>query len=144
MRRTFCFTGSANRNIFHGNSLALYSSYSTSHSLLLRSSLQSYQSIRYFSYKIPSPTDFDKNSNQNNLNNPNNQNNPDNPDKEPKKSLWNKIKHEASHYWDGSKKLAKNVKVSSQLAKRMIQKNGTLNWREERLLSGMNKLFQSH
>lgn len=36
-----------------------------------------------------------------------------------KMTLWQKIKHEAVHYWDGTKLLATEVKISSKLAIRM-------------------------
>ncbi|KAF2858341.1 LETM1-domain-containing protein, partial [Piedraia hortae CBS 480.64] len=36
-----------------------------------------------------------------------------------KKTLWQKIKHEAQHYWDGTKLLATEVRISSRLALKM-------------------------
>ncbi|EGP87300.1 uncharacterized protein MYCGRDRAFT_100323 [Zymoseptoria tritici IPO323] len=36
-----------------------------------------------------------------------------------KKTLWQKVKHEAQHYWDGTKLLATEVKISSRLALKM-------------------------
>ncbi|KXS98977.1 hypothetical protein AC578_4996 [Pseudocercospora eumusae] len=36
-----------------------------------------------------------------------------------KMTLWQKIKHEAQHYWDGTKLLATEVKISSRLALKM-------------------------
>jgi LETM1 and EF-hand domain-containing protein 1 len=36
-----------------------------------------------------------------------------------KKTLWQKIKHEAQHYWDGTKLLVVEVKISSKLALKM-------------------------
>ncbi|CCH42209.1 hypothetical protein BN7_1753 [Wickerhamomyces ciferrii] len=33
----------------------------------------------------------------------------------PKKSLWEKIKHEANHYWDGTKLLGLETKISTKL-----------------------------
>ena len=40
--------------------------------------------------------------------------------KEGKKlTLWQKVKHEVSHYWDGTKLLATEVKISSRLALKM-------------------------
>ncbi|KAF1975649.1 LETM1-domain-containing protein [Bimuria novae-zelandiae CBS 107.79] len=41
-------------------------------------------------------------------------------DEEKKKlTLWQKVKHEASHYWDGTKLLATEVRISSKLALKM-------------------------
>lgn len=34
---------------------------------------------------------------------------------EKKKSLWEKVKHEAQHYWDGTKLLGLEIKISSKL-----------------------------
>ena len=40
--------------------------------------------------------------------------------KEPKKlALWEKVKHEAHHYWDGTKLLATEVRISTKLAVKM-------------------------
>lgn len=36
-----------------------------------------------------------------------------------KKTIWQKVKHEAQHYWDGTKLLATEVKISSRLALKM-------------------------
>ncbi|ROT39342.1 LETM1-domain-containing protein [Sodiomyces alkalinus F11] len=36
-----------------------------------------------------------------------------------KKTLWQKIKHEVQHYWDGTKLLAVEVKISTRLAVKM-------------------------
>jgi LETM1 and EF-hand domain-containing protein 1 len=36
-----------------------------------------------------------------------------------KLTLWQKVKHEANHYWDGTKLLAAEVKISSRLALKM-------------------------
>lgn len=36
-----------------------------------------------------------------------------------KKTLWQKVKHEAQHYWDGTKLLFVEVKISSKLALKM-------------------------
>jgi len=36
-----------------------------------------------------------------------------------KKTLWQKVKHEAQHYWDGTKLLVVEVKISSKLALKM-------------------------
>jgi LETM1 and EF-hand domain-containing protein 1 len=36
-----------------------------------------------------------------------------------KKTLWQKVKHEAQHYWDGTKLLVAEVKISSKLALKM-------------------------
>ena len=38
---------------------------------------------------------------------------------EPKLSLWGKVKREAHHYWDGTKLLATEVKISTKLAVKM-------------------------
>lgn len=37
----------------------------------------------------------------------------------PKETIWQKVKHEAQHYWDGTKLLATEVKISSRLALKM-------------------------
>lgn len=39
---------------------------------------------------------------------------------EPKKTLWEKVKHEAQHYWDGTKLLGYEVKVSTKLVAKML------------------------
>jgi LETM1 and EF-hand domain-containing protein 1 len=36
-----------------------------------------------------------------------------------KLTLWQKVKHEAQHYWDGTKLLVSEVKISSKLAFKM-------------------------
>jgi LETM1 and EF-hand domain-containing protein 1 len=36
-----------------------------------------------------------------------------------KLTLWEKIKHEAAHYWDGTKLLGFEIKISSKLALKM-------------------------
>ncbi|CAH2355111.1 LETM1 domain-containing protein Ylh47p, mitochondrial [[Candida] railenensis] len=36
-------------------------------------------------------------------------------EKEPKKTLWEKVKHELNHYWDGTKLLGYEIKVSTKL-----------------------------
>lgn len=38
---------------------------------------------------------------------------------EKKKTLWEKVKHEVAHYWDGTKLLTTEVKISSKLALKM-------------------------
>lgn len=38
---------------------------------------------------------------------------------EEKKTMWEKVKHEAQHYWDGTKLLVAEVKISSKLALKM-------------------------
>jgi len=38
---------------------------------------------------------------------------------EKKKTVWEKVKHEAQHYWDGTKLLVAEVKISSKLALKM-------------------------
>jgi LETM1 and EF-hand domain-containing protein 1 len=40
-------------------------------------------------------------------------------EEEKKKTLWQKVKHEAQHYWDGTKLLVAEVKISSKLALKM-------------------------
>lgn len=40
-------------------------------------------------------------------------------EEKPKKTIWQKVKHEAQHYWDGTKLLATEVKISSRLALKM-------------------------
>ncbi|KAI9249535.1 LETM1-like protein-domain-containing protein [Sporodiniella umbellata] len=50
-----------------------------------------------------------------------------------KKSLWLKIKEEANHYWDGTKLLGLEIKISSQLTLKLL-KGGDLTRREDRQL----------
>lgn len=50
-----------------------------------------------------------------------------------KKSIWEKVKHEAQHYWDGTKLLGYEVKVSFKLALKMFA-GGGLTRREHRQL----------
>lgn len=38
---------------------------------------------------------------------------------EKKLTIWQKVKHEAAHYWDGTKLLATEVRISSKLALKM-------------------------
>lgn len=38
---------------------------------------------------------------------------------EKKLTLWQKVKREANHYWDGTKLLGAEVKISSKLAAKM-------------------------
>ena len=45
--------------------------------------------------------------------------------------VWNKIKHEAQHYWQGSKLLAKEVRISARLQRKILQ-GETLTRRERR------------
>ncbi|CAN6675073.1 LETM1 domain-containing protein Ylh47p, mitochondrial [Trichomonascus vanleenenianus] len=40
-------------------------------------------------------------------------------EKKPKMTLWEKVKHEAQHYWDGTKLLGYELKVSTKLAAKM-------------------------
>lgn len=40
-------------------------------------------------------------------------------EEETKKTLWQKVKHEVAHYWDGTKLLVAEVKISSKLALKM-------------------------
>jgi LETM1 and EF-hand domain-containing protein 1 len=44
---------------------------------------------------------------------------------------WKKIKHEAQHYWHGSKLLAKEVRISTRLQRKILQ-GETLTRRERR------------
>ncbi|KAJ1964585.1 LETM1 domain-containing protein ylh47 [Dipsacomyces acuminosporus] len=55
------------------------------------------------------------------------------PAPEPKKTLMEKIKHEALHYWHGTKLFAKEVKISSKLVTKAVW-GGTLTRREQRQL----------
>jgi LETM1 and EF-hand domain-containing protein 1, mitochondrial len=45
--------------------------------------------------------------------------------------VWKKIKHEAQHYWQGSKLLAKEVRISARLQRKILQ-GETLTRRERR------------
>ncbi|KAF8497239.1 LETM1-domain-containing protein [Russula emetica] len=47
--------------------------------------------------------------------------------------VWNKVKHEAQHYWHGSKLLAKEVRISARLQRKILQ-GETLTRRERRQL----------
>ncbi|CUM67847.1 uncharacterized protein PRCAT00005556001 [Priceomyces carsonii] len=38
----------------------------------------------------------------------------------PKQSIWEKVKHEAQHYWDGTKLLGYEIKVSTKLLIKMV------------------------
>ncbi|KAF9990126.1 hypothetical protein BGZ75_003453 [Mortierella antarctica] len=42
-------------------------------------------------------------------------------DAQPKKSLWMRVKKELIHYWDGTKLLGKEIKISTKLANRLLQ-----------------------
>jgi len=46
---------------------------------------------------------------------------------------WSKVKHEASHYWSGSKLLAKEVRIASRLQWKLLQ-GDSLTRRERRQL----------
>jgi LETM1 and EF-hand domain-containing protein 1 len=46
---------------------------------------------------------------------------------------WSKVKHEASHYWNGSKLLAKEVRIASRLQWKLLQ-GDSLTRRERRQL----------
>lgn len=48
-----------------------------------------------------------------------------------KKSLWTRVKEEASHYWHGSKLLGKEVSISSRLLVKLLQ-GSDLSRREQR------------
>lgn len=52
----------------------------------------------------------------------------------PKKTLWQKVKEEANHYWDGTKLLGLEVKISSQLTLKLLN-GGNLTRREDRQVS---------
>ena len=80
-------------------------------------------------------------NNNNNINNINNNNNAGN-EKDNKKvtihqplstRVWDKVKHEAKHYWHGSKLLAKEVRISTRLQARLLR-GKTLTRRERRQL----------
>lgn len=45
--------------------------------------------------------------------------------------VWNKIKHEAQHYWHGTQLLAKEVRISARLQRKVLQ-GETLTRRERR------------
>ncbi|EGW34702.1 uncharacterized protein SPAPADRAFT_53130 [Spathaspora passalidarum NRRL Y-27907] len=45
-------------------------------------------------------------------------------EEEPKPSLWEKIKHEAQHYWHGTKLLGYEIKVSTKLMLKMMSGYG--------------------
>ncbi|KAK6457554.1 LETM1-like protein-domain-containing protein [Scheffersomyces xylosifermentans] len=49
---------------------------------------------------------------------------PTNVDVPPKKSLWEKVKHEAQHYWDGTKLLGYEIKVSTKLLFKLMSGYG--------------------
>ncbi|CAO3662113.1 unnamed protein product [Rhizopus stolonifer] len=51
----------------------------------------------------------------------------------PKKTLWQKVKEEANHYWDGTKLLGLEIKISSQLTLKLLN-GGNLTRREDRQL----------
>ncbi|KAJ2662009.1 LETM1 domain-containing protein ylh47 [Coemansia sp. RSA 1200] len=58
---------------------------------------------------------------------------PSPPPPPPKKTLMEKIKHEALHYWHGTKLFAKEVKISSKLVVKVVW-GGQLTRREQRQL----------
>jgi LETM1 and EF-hand domain-containing protein 1 len=45
--------------------------------------------------------------------------------------IWNKVKHEVQHYWHGTKLLAKEVRISARLQRKILQ-GETLTRRERR------------
>lgn len=49
--------------------------------------------------------------------------------------VWNKVKHEAQHYWQGTKLLAKEVRISARLQRKVLQ-GETLTRRERRQAGG--------
>jgi LETM1 and EF-hand domain-containing protein 1 len=56
------------------------------------------------------------------------------PEPEPKKSLWQRFKHEMVHYWHGSKLLAKEVRITSRLFWKSTVKGQQLTRREHKQL----------
>jgi len=56
------------------------------------------------------------------------------PPPEPKKSLWQRIKHEVVHYWHGSKLLAKETRIASSLFWKSTVKGQQLTRREHKQL----------
>jgi LETM1 and EF-hand domain-containing protein 1, mitochondrial len=48
---------------------------------------------------------------------------------------WKKVKYEAQHYWHGTKLLAKEVRISARLQRKILQ-GETLTRRERRQVSG--------
>ena len=55
---------------------------------------------------------------------------------------WKKIKHEAQHYWHGSKLLAKEVRISTRLQRKILQ-GETLTRRERRQVRRISVLHMS-
>ena len=53
-----------------------------------------------------------------------------------KLTLWEKVKHEAAHYWDGTKLLGFEIKISSKLALKMAA-GYELTRRERRQVCGL-------
>ena len=51
---------------------------------------------------------------------------------------WAKVKHEANHYWDGSKLLASEIRISARLLRRLLK--GKLLTRRERRQASSNFL----
>ena len=56
----------------------------------------------------------------------------------PKLSIRERIRHEVNYYWNGTKKLYSNIKISRQLIKKHYR-NQSLTWREERILKNTTK-----
>jgi LETM1 and EF-hand domain-containing protein 1, mitochondrial len=50
---------------------------------------------------------------------------------------WKKVKHEAQHYWHGTKLLAKEVRISARLQRKILQ-GETLTRRERRQVYSSN------
>jgi len=60
-----------------------------------------------------------------------------------KLTLWQKVKKEANHYWDGTKLLATQAKISSKLALKMAA-GYELSRREHRQVRRLVGLFQGY
>lgn len=56
----------------------------------------------------------------------------------PKKTIWQKVKEEATHYWDGTKLLGLEIKISSSLTWKLMN-GGKLTRREHRQVSNEKK-----
>jgi LETM1 and EF-hand domain-containing protein 1 len=60
-----------------------------------------------------------------------------------KLTVWQKVKHEAAHYWDGTKLLVAEVKISSKLALKMAA-GYELTRREQRQVWQLRTPLRSH
>ena len=56
--------------------------------------------------------------------------------------VWNKVKHEAQHYWHGTKLLAKEVRISARLQRKILQ-GETLTRRERRQVRSSYLLYSN-